>query len=162
MPATMIARHLAGLQRLHLLGRDQCVHLLFRLFVDLPDFLLPLLRTERRLGANRLDLSARPPLDCAPFLHRRLRDPSLLPARRLMRLRRSHHRAGMPWQRRLNMNGHRLRGCTFDWSSQNGNHQQASAKGESAFEHNLFLRRPQPHTGFKVAEESFESLQPRT
>ena len=81
MPATVIAGHQAGLQRLHLLERDQCVHVLFRLFVDLPDLLLPLLRTAGRLGASRLDLRARPPLDCAAFLHRRLRDPRLLPAR---------------------------------------------------------------------------------
>jgi hypothetical protein len=162
MPAAMIARHLAGLQRLHLLGRDQRVHLLFRLFMNLPDLLLPLLRTQRRLGANRFDLRARPALDRAAFLHRRLRDPSLLPARRLMRLGRSNRRAGMPRQGLRNMNGHRLRGSRFDWRSQYDNREQASAEGESAFEHNLFLRRPQPHTGFKVAEESFESLQPQT
>jgi hypothetical protein len=158
MPAAMIARHLAGLQRLRLLGRDQRVHLLFRLFMDLPDLLLPLPGSERRLGANRFNLRTCPALNRAALLHRRLRDPSLLPARRLMRLRRSNHSAGHGL---LNMNGHRLRGW-FDWRSQYDNHEQASAEGENAFEHNLFLRRPQPHTGFKVAEEPFESLQPQT
>jgi hypothetical protein len=87
VPCSVITRHLAGLQRFQLLGRHERVEFLLTLFVDLPNLLLPLLRAERRIGANGFDFRARPLLDGAPLPHGRLRYASHFPARWLMGLR---------------------------------------------------------------------------
>jgi hypothetical protein len=70
MPPAMVPRHLARLQRLQLLWRSQRIQLLFRLAMNLLDLLLPLLRCEGSLGANRFHFRPRSPLDRLPFLHR--------------------------------------------------------------------------------------------
>jgi hypothetical protein len=109
----MIARHLAGLHCFHLLGRHQGFLLLFGLLMDLANPLLPLLGSQRRIGANRLDLCARPPPDSGALVHGCLGDTSFLPARRLMRLRYTHHRARMQWDGLLNTDRISLRGCQW-------------------------------------------------
>ena len=77
-----------------------------------------------------------------------------------MRLRCTSDRTRMPRQGLLDMNGNSLRGCPLSRRHENSSHEQASAEGECAFEHNLFLRQAQPRTEIKVAEEARESLQP--
>jgi hypothetical protein len=109
--ATMIAGHLAGLHCFHLLGRHQGFLFLLGLLMDLANPLLPLLGSERSIGANGLDFCARPPADGGALFHGCLGDASFLPARRLMRLRRTHHRARMHWYGLLNTDGISLRGC---------------------------------------------------
>jgi hypothetical protein len=86
MGSAMIAGHLAGLHRLHLLRRNKRIKLLLCALVDLANLLLTLLRAERRFGAYRFDLRAGPLLDGATLLHGRLGDASFFPARWLVRM----------------------------------------------------------------------------
>ena len=72
VPCSPITRLLAGLQRFHLLRGHERVEFVVRLFVDLPNLLLPLLRAERWIGANGFDFGARPLLDDATLFHGRL------------------------------------------------------------------------------------------
>jgi hypothetical protein len=109
----MTPRHLARLQRFHLLGRHQGILFLLDLLVDLPNPLLPLLGSQTGLGANGFDFGARLPPNRGALLHRSLGDARLLPARRLMHLRCTHYRPGMRRQRLLNMDRQTLRGCTL-------------------------------------------------
>ena len=92
----MVAGHLAGLQRFHLLWRNQCIEFHLPLLLDLPNPLLTLLRAEGRVSANRLDFGVRPLLDEAALLHSRLGDACFFPAGRLVRMRRTGDHAGMP------------------------------------------------------------------
>ena len=68
-----------------------------------------------------------------------------------MGLRRSSDRSGTPRQRLLNTHWNGLRGCTGAKTCENGNHEQARAEGESAFQHNLFLRGREPQVSQKAA-----------
>jgi len=105
MSTAMVPRHLAGLHRLQLLRRNQSVHLLLSLLMNLPDFLLSLLRRKGSLRAYRLHFRLGFPLDRLSLFHRGLGNPGLLPAGRLVRLGRTSDRAGMPRQGLLNANG---------------------------------------------------------
>jgi hypothetical protein len=86
MGSAMIAGHLAGLHRLHLLRRNKRIKLLLCALVDLANLLLTLLRAEGRFGAYRFDLGAGPLLDGATLLHGRLGDASFFPAGWLVRM----------------------------------------------------------------------------
>jgi hypothetical protein len=132
---TVVPRHLARLHCLQLLRRNKRVHLLLGLLVNLLNFLLPLLRRKGSFCANGFHFRLRSPLDGLSLLHGRFRNASLLPAGRLVRLRCTGDRTGMPRQGLLHTNGIRLRGCTLYGRGENDNHEQASAEGESAFEH---------------------------
>jgi len=99
------------------------------LFVDLPNLLLPLLRTEGRIGADGFDSRACPLLDGVALLHGRPGDARHFPARWLMHLRHSSYSTRMPWQW-LNTNWRVLCGCTLAYRSENDNHEQANAQGE--------------------------------
>jgi len=84
----------ARLQLLLLLRCDQTTNLFLRLFVELMDFLLLLLRRKRRIAAHRFHLAVGVLFNLLTLLHRRLGDACLLPARRFVGYRSRSPRFG--------------------------------------------------------------------
>ena len=70
----------ARLERLLLLRADQALHFFLGLLVKLANLFLLLLRAQRRVRADGLNLRARIFFDLMVLLKRRLRDASDLPA----------------------------------------------------------------------------------
>jgi hypothetical protein len=95
MSFAVIARGLAGLHLLHLLRRNEGVEFLLRLLMDLPNFLLALLRSKRLIRAYGFDFRARLLLDFPTLLHGRLGNPGYFPTGWLVRM---GNCTRMPWR----------------------------------------------------------------
>lgn len=70
MACAVVARLLARLQRFHLLWRNEGIEFLLGLLMNFPNLLLPLLLSQRRVGADCFHLRPRSLLNCLPLVHR--------------------------------------------------------------------------------------------